>query len=66
MKFPQILRELREEKELSMVKLAKCINLSATAICNWENGKHDIKGVDLITLSKFFNVSTDYLLGLEK
>ena len=45
--------------------LGKEIGVSDAAIINWENGVHDIKGEYLIRLAKFFDVTTDYLLGLE-
>ena len=45
------------------------MNLSVTsasdmAILRWENGKSDITGENLKKLAEFFNVTTDYLLGL--
>lgn len=64
-KFGLRLRELRQEKGLSMKKLGEAVGLSASAICLWENGTYDISSENLITLAKFFQVSTDYLLGLE-
>jgi len=63
--FAEKLKELRLEKELSMFKLSKEIGVGAATICNWENGKSDIKSEQLIILAKFFKVTTDYLLGLE-
>ena len=63
--FGERLRELRQEKNLSAKKLGKIIGVSDAAIINWENNINDIKGEFLAGLSKFFGVSTDYLLGLE-
>ena len=62
--FSERLKELREEKGLSLDKLAKALGLSDTTVCNWENGKHDIKSADLIKVAKFFSVPVEYLLGL--
>ena len=45
--------------------LGKMIGVSDMAICRWENNKTDIVSDNLIKLAKFFEVSTDYLLGLE-
>lgn len=59
------LRELRTERKLSMKQLAQQINTTDGMISNWENGIHEPKITYLIRLAKFFNVSTDYLLGLE-
>jgi len=62
--FSERLRELRTEKSLSARALAALVDLNKASINNWENGTHDIKSEYLIRLAKFFNVSTDYLLGL--
>lgn len=63
--FSQRLKELRLEKGLSIQALAKQVNIGKSCICRWENNQADVKGSQLIALSKFFNVTTDYLLGLE-
>ena len=63
--FPLRLKELREEKGLSQVQLAKDLCLSQPAIAKWESGarKPDIDLV--IKIAKYFNTTTDFLLGLE-
>lgn len=63
--FADRLKELRTDKKLSMKELSKQTGLSTTAICQWENNTTDISSDNLIIIAKFFNVSTDYLLGLE-
>ena len=65
-KFAEKLKELREESKLSIKKLGNKINVSDATICRWENGLADIKSDDLIAVTKFFKVTTDYLLGLEE
>ena len=63
-KFSQRLRELRTDRELSMKQLAKAIDTTDAAISNWENGINEPKISYIIKLCKFFDVSSDYLLGL--
>lgn len=63
--FSQRLRELRLEKKLSMKQLAKEINTTDAAISNWENGVNEPKISYVISIAKFFGVTSDYLLGLE-
>lgn len=63
--FSQRLRELRQDKHLSMKQLAKELNTTDAAISNWENEINEPKISYLVSIAKFFNVSTDYLLGLE-
>lgn len=58
-------KELRIEKGLTIYALSKLIGISDSTISRWENGQSDIKGEHLRILSKFFAVSSDYLLGLE-
>ena len=63
--FGERLRDLRQEKGLSLIDLAKLTQISNATLCRWENNIVDIKGKELVVLAKFFNVTTDYLLGLE-
>ena len=63
--FAQRLRELRQDKHLSMKQLAKELNTTDAAISNWENEVNEPKISYLVSIAKFFNVSADYLLGLE-
>ena len=64
-KFCERLKELRTERKLSILALAKEIGVSDATICRWENGVNDITGDSLVVLAKFFGVTSDYLLGLE-
>ena len=63
--FAEKLKELRIEKGVGQVELAKAINVSKGIISLWENGLREPKLSNLIELSKFFEVSLDYLVGLE-
>ena len=63
--FKDILRELRKERGLTQQQLAEQLKLSLSIISKWENGKHQPSIEDLKLLVNFFNVSADYLIGLE-
>ena len=65
MEFKNRLKELRISLNLSQMQLAMKTNLSQSAIAKWELGKTEPTASAIITLAKFFNESTDYLLGLE-
>ncbi len=65
MEFKDILKDLRTEKGLTQEQLAKDINFSMSIVNKWENGKKNPSVQALKILSKYFKVSTDYLLGLE-
>lgn len=62
--FAERLRELRNDKGLSMKDLAKQINATDAAISNWENDINEPKLSYIINLCKFFDISADYLMGL--
>ena len=57
------LKLLRTEKQLSQADVGKIIGVSSQAIGLYENEKRDIPTNYLKELSKFFDVSIDYLLG---
>lgn len=65
MEIGKIIRELRLEKKLTQSSLAKLLNTTQDTISLWELGKSFPDIFSLIEIAKFFNVSTDYLLGLE-
>ena len=65
--FAKILKTLREEKDLTQAQLAEKLNFnSRTVIANWESGKRMPDIENLKILAKFFGVTIDYLVGLEK
>ena len=63
--FNERIKSLREDKGLSIQALARELKVSSASIFRWENSPTDIKSSQLILLAKYFNVTTDYLLGLE-
>lgn len=62
--FGKRLKELREDRNLSMKKLSELVNIGIASISRWEKGLTIVNGDQLIVFAKFFNVTTDYLLGL--
>ena len=63
-KFIERLKELRLEKQLSQIQLAKATGLGKSAIGVWDLGQRIPNALAIITLAKFFGVTTDYLLGV--
>lgn len=62
--FGNQIKNLRMSKCLNQVEMAKILGVTKQSVSNWEN-ENIMPSVDiLIKLSQFFNVSTDYLLGL--
>ncbi len=56
--------ELRKEKGLTQLELAKILNTTQRRISYFEQGKVEPDLSALIDLSIYFEVSTDYLIGL--
>ena len=59
------LKELRQEKGFTQAEVAKAIKTSQRNIGRWENGENEPSASFVARLAKFFDVSADYLLGLE-
>lgn len=57
------LRSLRIEKDESLEKIAKYLNVTIQTISNYETGKRDMTPDTIIKLANYYGVSTDYLLG---
>ena len=58
------IRELREDNDLRQVDVAKILKMSQTGYSKFETGENDVPTSVLIALARYYNVSTDYLLGL--
>ena len=58
------LRDLREDKDLSVRKLAELLHMQRTTYHNYETGKREVPFELAITLAKFYDVSLDYIGGL--
>ncbi len=59
------IRMLRKVRHLSQVELAKGLSVSKQCVSNWENDNILPSVEMLVKIARFFNVSTDALLGLE-
>lgn len=62
--FGERLRSLRKEKNLVLADIAKLLNVSTTQAGDMENGKTGTSLQRLVILAEFFQISTDYLLGI--
>ena len=57
------LKELRESRGISQVRLAIELDLNQNTISRYENGVREADYKTLIAIADYFNVSLDYLLG---
>lgn len=66
MPFTEIIKGLRKQRNITQVQLAEAIGVSAGNVGDWESGKSRPGYGALISLSHFFHVSADVLLGLSE
>ena len=59
------LKMLRTEKQIGQNFLAKELGISNSSISYWETGKQEPSAQAIFKLAKYFNVSSDYILGLK-
>ena len=60
------MRELRKAKGVSQTELAKELGIMQTTISQYELGKTEPDIDTIKKICKFFNVSSDYLLGISE
>ena len=59
------LKELREERGLTQKQLATALGLNSVTYLHYEKDQREPPLSLLVEFAKFFDVSTDYLLGLK-
>ena len=64
MDLGNLLKNLREEKNLTQSDLAKRLNISRVQYCQYENDYFNIPIKYLIIIADYYNISVDYLLGI--
>lgn len=65
MPISNIIRNLRIENDLSQLELATKLSIPRYIVSNWEQGRTEPSMQDIINLSNFFDVSINFLFGLE-
>ncbi len=63
--FRERLKELRKCKNLSQKELAEVLQTNNSSVCDWECGRTEPNIETVARMAVFFDVSSDYLLGLE-
>lgn len=59
----QRLKDLREDKDMKQVQIAKLLGIQQTVYSRYERGAQNIPLEHLLYLADYYNVSTDYILG---
>lgn len=63
-KFIKRFKELRKEKPIPLNELAKELGVDRSTICRWIKGEQKPNFDAIIAICKFFNVKSDYILGI--
>lgn len=64
--FRQRLQFLREKKRISRIVLSELCGLAPDAIRRYERGESEPSMTSLVAIADFFEVSTDFLLGVDR
>ena len=63
--YARRIRDLREDHDLTQREVAVILGTSQTMVARYERGENELPIRHLITLAKYYAVTTDYILGLE-
>lgn len=66
MRYCKIIRDLREDADLTQLQVAQILGTSQTMYARYERGANELPIHHLLTLCEFYKVSSDYILGLSK
>jgi len=64
--YYEILRELREDRDLKQSELASLLGTTQQVYSRYENGVNELPIRHLRTLCRFYGVSADYVLSLSE
>ena len=64
--YYEILRELREDRDLKQADVAALLSTTQQVYSRYENGVNEMPIRHLRTLCKYYRVSADYVLGLSQ
>lgn len=64
MKYPERMRALREDNDLTQTTVAKMLGIAQTTYSQYELYKRPMPIEYLVALCKYYEVSADYMLGL--
>lgn len=64
MRYIQIIRDLREDADLTQAQVAAYLGTSQTMYARYERGANELPIHHLLKLCKLYRVSSDYILGI--
>lgn len=64
MRYHKVIKDLREDREVSQQEIANFIGIDRVTYNRLENEKYSIKFDYAIKIAQFYNISLDYIAGL--
>lgn len=65
MKYIKIIRDLREDFDMTQQDVADVLGTSQTMYARYERGANELPIRHLLKLCDLYNVSADYILGID-
>ena len=63
-KYWEMLHDLREDRDLNQAEIAEVLGTTQQVYSRYERGINEMPIKHLITLCKYYGVSSDYVLGI--
>lgn len=64
--FGEKIKDLRKEQNLTQKEMAQALSVTVSTLSHWECDYQEPSFKDLSLLANYFDVSTDYLLGVSE
>lgn len=64
--YNEIIRELRDDHDKTQKEIADYLGTTQQVYSRYEKGENEMPIRHIISLCKYYNVSADYLLGLDE
>ena len=65
-KFNENLKKARQDAHMTQAEVANRIGVAKNTYCNWELGTREPDIMKIKALARLFDVSVDYLVGMEE
>ena len=64
--FSENLKKIRKDNNISQRNLSEFLGFRCSAIANYESGRNEPSFDTLVKLASFFDVTIDYMLGIDE
>ena len=58
------LRDIREDRDITQKEIAEVLHIRQNTYSQYESGKRQVPVEVIVTLARYYRVTTDYLLGV--